>query len=100
MYVWKTDTLLAILGRGMQRVGNTWRATPDIEVYDEKWRHFLDPVEENDDDSRSAIGGGELNLLAGVRLVDTFGPRKVVCAYGNPTTYLTEAGAPSECFAI
>ncbi len=95
----QSDLLLAMLGRGIQHPSaNTdeWVLTPDVEVCDEKGAHLLVRVPENDNDPNSIIGGGELNMLAGVTLVQELNPSLVVCAYGARSKYLNQIGAPSE----
>lgn len=92
-------TLLAILGRGIQRrsvESDAWEPTPDIEVCDEKGAHLPVGVSEDDNNSNSIIGGGELNVIAGALMAKQLNPAVVVCAYGARSKYLKEIGAPSE----
>ncbi len=73
-----SGVLLAILGRGIQHPSpesTVWELTPDIELCDEKGAHLPFRAPENDDDPRSIIGGGELNVLAGAILIDQPAPR-------------------------
>ena len=94
-----SGVLLAILGRGIQHPSpesTVWELTPDIELCDEKGAHLPFRAPENDDDPRSIIGGGQLNVLAGTILIDRLRPTLVVCAYGARSKYLNSIGAPSE----
>ncbi|MGC9598993.1 MAG: hypothetical protein ABSE18_01250 [Minisyncoccia bacterium] len=94
-----TNTLLAILGRGIQHPSATsqeWVLTPDLEICDKKGAHLAVRVPENDNVRNSVIGGGELNVLAGALLARKLRPQIVTCAYGARSKYLNSIGAPSE----
>ncbi|MEK9180428.1 MAG: hypothetical protein AAB897_03380 [Patescibacteria group bacterium] len=94
----KKRTILAVLGRGIQQnePGGQWHLTGDIEVCDEKFAHLPVRVPENDDDPHSIVGGGHLNLFAGIQLSRSLNPEVVVCAFGFRSNYLKSVNAPSE----
>src|SRR3989338_1971225 len=56
------------------------------------------PVRAPVDDSNPycMVGGGWLNLLAGIELSKQHSPKLVVCAYGHRSAYLKELDAPTE----
>ena len=62
--------LLAILGRGIQQIEEDkgWTLTEDLEVCDEKGGHLAVRVPSDDNNPYCLIGGGELNLRAGIIL--------------------------------
>lgn len=90
--------LLAVLGRGIQKVTGVgpWVLTEDIEVLKDNGGHAIIRKPLDDSNSDCVIGGGELNLLAGVELYQQYLPRLVVCAYAHRATYLREIDAPTE----
>ncbi len=94
----KERTLLAILGRGIQKTASDglWDLTEDIEVCDERFAHLPIRVPQDDDHPNSIVGGGHLNLLAGLKLAEKLDPTIIVCAYGYRSEYLKSIDAPSE----
>ena len=89
------------MGRGVQKtkgIGNFfgWSSTEDLEVVEENGAHaiFRKPVD--DEDANCMVGGGQLNILAGVELIFAHRPKVVVCAYGPRSQYLREANGRSE----
>lgn len=94
--------LLAILGRGIQRETDgpwvPWVLTEDLEVCDERGAHLSVRVPANDGHPFCVIGGGEFNLLAGLKLCENYHieVKAVVCAYGGRSAYLQAIDAPSE----
>lgn len=92
--------LLAVLGRNMYLDGKTgWHPSRDLAVWGVTNDYYgsvanQDAVDESSSDC--FLGGGELNILAGVELYDQYRPRLVVCAYGDRANYLKEAGGPTE----
>ncbi len=96
--------LLAILGRGIQRVDpssdpkdmRSWVLTEDLEVCDKDSAHLPVLVPVDDESPFCMVGGGEMNIEAGYNLIMRFKPRIVVCAYGHRSDYLRSIGAPSE----
>lgn len=94
--------ILAIFGRGVQQVepSGPWVPTEDIET--QIWNgtvpaHSAIRKPVNQDDPLCLIGGGELNILAGVELCRRLEPHIVVAAYGNRSQYLRDTpGSPSE----
>jgi hypothetical protein len=89
--------LLAVLGRGIQQneLGD-WVLTELFEICDKVGAHLPVQLPENDANPQSCIGGGKLNLLAGVQLWKYFHPALTVLAYGARTKYLHEVCGPSE----
>jgi hypothetical protein len=57
-------------------------------------------AEKNDDDPNSVIGGGELNLAAGMMLYDELNPQAIVFAYGDNSPALAAKGFPSESSVV
>ncbi len=92
--------LLGILGRGIQRLtpNGPWVLTENLEVCDEKGAHLPVRAPADDSNPRCLIGGGELNLLAGLELCKDYRKKLqvVVCAYGQRSPYLQSINAPSE----
>ena len=88
--------LLAILGRGIQRVNGKWELTEDLEVCAPTGAPLVDHQPVDDKNPHCLVGGGELNLLAGVELHRRHCAQIIVCAYGNKSPYLLETDAPSE----
>jgi uncharacterized SAM-binding protein YcdF (DUF218 family) len=98
--------MIAVLGRGIQRLTesapprdtSSWVPTEDLEVCDKDSSHLSVRVPADDDNPYSMVGGGELNLLAGMELFRRSGDAStvVVCAYGNRGQYLRSIEAPSE----
>lgn len=92
--------LLAILGRGIQQIeeGKGWTLTENLEVCDDKGGHLPVRVPANDANPYCLIGGGELNLRAGIILCREHfeSLRTVVCAYGARSSYLVALNGPSE----
>ena len=99
----KTDdqTLLAVLGRGIQKVGENWVPTEDLEVFirDQKGKPVHSPTRLAVDDSNEncLIGGGELNVHAAALLLSR---TKMGCVlgYAPPASYLRnpQVEGPSE----
>ncbi|MBI2476195.1 MAG: YdcF family protein [Candidatus Taylorbacteria bacterium] len=73
-----------------------WVLTEDLEVCDERSAHLPVRVPADDDNPFCMVGGGEMNLRAGIELIYKYGPTMVVCAYGGRSQYLESIGAPSE----
>lgn len=93
--------LLAVLGRGIQQIkeGAGWTLTEDLEVCDEKLEHLPVRIPADDANLHCLIGGGELNLLAGIVLCcgqDSESLTTAVCAYGARSAYLRKVNGPSE----
>lgn len=90
----------------MATPGGRWGLTGDTEVCERTpnggLAHFAVRVPENDDHEDSIVGGGELNLLAGLELEKKFrregrfDPQLALHAYGLRSSYLKSIGAPSE----
>ncbi len=99
-------TLLAVLGRGhmMEYPGGPFKPTRDFD----NWVLGGDPstarpdvlAEKNDDDENSVIGGGELNLAAGLALYAELDPVAIVFAYGDNSPALAAKGFPSESSVV
>lgn len=98
----KERFLLVILGRGTQKTtpdgpsDEPWLPTEDLEVYGEDGAHHTIRVPVDDENPKCLIGGGELNLLAGIELYKKLDQQVVVCAYGHRADYLKKVGGPSE----
>lgn len=96
----KTIELLAILGRGIQKVGKdgVWEATEDLEICDENGAHLAVRLPADDEHPHCLIGGGELNLHAGAVLARLHAStlKAVVCAYAPRPPYLAEVDGPNE----
>ncbi len=77
--------MVAILGRGIQRLfeNGPWALTEDLEVCDERSAHLPVRTPVNDESDFCMVGGGEMNLEAGIHLVHRYRPETVVCAYGG-----------------
>ncbi|MDO8512475.1 MAG: hypothetical protein Q7S57_04335 [bacterium] len=90
--------MIAILGRGIQRLSedDSWALTEDLEVCDEQSAHLPVRVPVDDDNPLCMVGGGEMNLLAGIELIYRYKPTVVVCAYGSRMSYLESIDASSE----
>lgn len=90
--------VLAILGRGIQKITphGGWVLTEDLEMYGENGGHLIVREPVDDKSTRCLIGGGELNLLAGLELFIREGAKTVVYAYGHRATYLREIDGPTE----
>ncbi len=94
--------ILAIFGRGVQQVGpgGPWVPTEDFET--QIWNgtvpaHSAIRKRVDQDDPLCLVGGGELNILAGVELCRRLQPHIVVTAYGNRSQYLRDVpDSPSE----
>lgn len=99
--------MIAILGRGIQRLNenaplediDSWVLTEDFEVCDVNSAHL--PVRDtpaDDNDPLCMIGGGEMNLAAGIQLMRIYQPslKLAVCAYGGRSKYLEAVGGPTE----
>src|SRR5271157_1264609 len=94
--------ILAILGRGIQRhhKNGSWVLTEDLELCDEKSAHLAVRKPADDENPFCMVGGGELNLLAGIALYNQEGANIVVCAYGDRSEYLKSIDAPSESMVM
>jgi len=96
--------LLAILGRGIQKLKadapnediSSWVLTEDLEVCDERSAHLPVRVPVDDSSPHCMVGGGDLNLTAGLELIVDLRPRIVVCAYGDRSDYLKSINGPTE----
>jgi len=90
--------LLAVLGRGSQMAypGGPWVLTKDFEIWKltERSSVLTDPDDSNEN---CVIGGGELNLAAGVVLYKELNPELTVFAYGDNAPHVGEGSdRPSE----
>ncbi len=100
--------LLAILGRGIQRLDpnsdstliSSWALTEDIEICDSNLAHLTVRVPKDDSNQSSIVGGGELNLRAGLEFIKKHQPRYVVCAYAHRAEYLLSVNGPTESEVI
>ena len=94
--------VIAIHGRGIQRLheNGPWVLTEDLEFCDKDSANL--PVRKPADDNNPfcMVGGGELNLLAGVEVYKREGAKIVVCAYGDRSNYLKSIDAPSESMVM
>ena len=90
--------MIAILGRGIQRESENglWFPSEDLVVSDERSAHVSVKIPVDDDNPLCMVGGAELNLLAGITLMNMYLPLIVVCAYGARMPYLESIDAPSE----
>ena len=96
--------LLAILGRGIQMVENntspseisSWKLTEDLEVCDERSGHLPVRVPADDDSPYCMVGGGSLNLQAGINFMHQYLPKVLVFAYGDRSDYLKSVNGPTE----
>ena len=99
---------VVFLGRGISMVkpGGHWGLTGDIEVCDEKFAHLPVRMPEDDNHPNSIVGGGELNLLAGLerekklRPEGEFDPRLALHAYCFRSKYLKSIDGPSESLVM
>jgi len=93
--------LIAIMGRGIQRLpDSSWTVTEDLEVCAENSAHLVDRVLADDENPCCLVGGGELNLLAGIQLHKSGLGNIIVCAYGDRSEYLKSIDAPSESMVM
>ena len=93
--------LLAALGRGShQNANGKWVLTSLFEICDEVGAHLAIQLPEDDSNPNSCIGGGELNLLAGLELWKLLRPALTVFAYGSRSRYLHDIDAPSESIVM
>jgi hypothetical protein len=98
--------LLAIMGRGIQMLKPdsdptkvvSYALTEDLELCDERSAHLAVRVPADDANPYCMVGGGQMNLDAGVQLIDDADedPSIVVCAYGDRSDYLKSVNGPSE----
>ena len=94
-------SLIAIMGRGIQRLPDgSWAVTEDLEMCAENSAHLVDRVPADDENERCLVGGGELNLLAGIQLQKLAWEYLIVCAYGDRSEYLKSIDAPSESMVM
>jgi hypothetical protein len=92
------------MGRGIQRLSadspatdaSAYDVTEDLEVCDERSAHLPVRVPADDSNPRCMVGGGRMNLDAGMILVEKHRTLAVVGAYGGRSEYLESIGAPSE----
>jgi len=75
--------MIAILGRGIQRASenDSWVPSEDLVVSDERSAHLSVKVPVDDNNPLCMVGGGEMNLQAGIWLIWEYKPKVVVCAY-------------------
>ncbi len=94
--------ILAIHGRGVQQLyeNGPWALTEDLELCDKDGAHLSVRKPADDDNPLCMVGGGELNLLAGVEVYKREGANIVVCAYGDRSNYLKSIDAPSESMVM
>ena len=91
--------LLAILGRGIRKKQDgSWVPARDLEMYGDNFAPIVELRPVNDDDPNCLVGGGELNIRAGAKLIGSHQHtlEMVACAYGGRSRYLTEVIGPSE----
>ncbi|MBI4994667.1 hypothetical protein HZC21_03420 [Candidatus Peregrinibacteria bacterium] len=93
--------ILAILGRGTYLVPQNdgtlrWKTTALLETCDSDGAHLPVRIPVDDDDPRCLIGGGNANVISGVKLFKKHGPRIVVFAYGTRSKYLRTINGPPE----
>lgn len=90
--------LLAVLGRGIQQISDgNWDVTEDLEVYDPAGAHLLKRVSFVDDHNpHCLVGGGQLNILAGVALHRKLGAELMVCGYAHRLPYLVAGDGPTD----
>lgn len=90
--------MVAILGRGIQQLteGGPWVLTEDLELCDKNSAHLPVRAPADDTSPYCMVGGGEMNLEAGIHLIRQYHPVLVVCAYGARSSYLESVDGPSE----
>jgi hypothetical protein len=90
--------MVAILGRGTHRIseGGPFDMTEDLEVCDGRSAHLAVRVPADDENPFCMIGGGQMNLEAGICLIRKYDPAVIVCAYGGRSEYLESIDGPSE----
>ena len=94
--------VLAIFGRGVQQVRprGSWEPTEDFETQIHNGTvpaHSAVRLPIDQENPLCLVGGGELNILAGVELCRRFQPHVVVAAFGNRSKYLRDVpNSPSE----
>ncbi len=90
--------LLAILGRGLKEQDGNWFLTRDLEMGNESGMYVKERLPVDDNDQNCLVGGGKLNLYAGIELCREHSAtlQAVVNAYGERAPYLVAAGGPSE----
>lgn len=99
------QTLLAVLGRGMGRKApeEPLKPTMDYDHWDitpgGKGRSLVF-MGKNEEDPDCVLGGGELNLAAGLVLYEELNPEYVVFAYGKNSPSFEEAGYPTESHVV
>jgi len=96
-------TLLAVLGRGIQRLtpNGEWTITEDLEVTDNGFAHKPVRVPVDDCDPCCIVGGGEINLKAAEIMYLTRKDIAVaVFAYGARSDYLISVDAPTESMVM
>ena len=90
--------LLVVMGRGIQQeTPGKWYLTEDLEVVaDDRGGHLPTRVPQDDNNPLCLVGGGKLNVIAGMELYKKLNPELVTLAYGDRHPYLRDIGAPSE----
>ncbi|MGC8663945.1 MAG: hypothetical protein ACP5TX_06065 [Thermoplasmata archaeon] len=85
-----SDTLLAVLGRGIQFQNGRWTLSPDIEIYqlkNDKPEHSPVPLKPGTQGTVELIGGGSLNVEAAALLLNKI-PMTTLVGYAPPAAYL------------
>lgn len=86
--------LLAVLGRGIQRVDGRWTPTSYLEVYNGR-RHSATPLRGGDEHPQCRVGGSQINIDAAVEVLKR-APIPCVLAYCPRAKYLRVIDGPSE----
>ncbi len=92
--------MVAILGRGIQRLKESdpndevlsYVLTEDLELCDKDSAHLPVRVPADDASPYCMVGGGEMNLGAGIELLHRFHPRITVCACGTFRSQASSSG--------
>jgi len=93
--------LLAVLGRGihLDPQSGRWFPSGDLVMWG-RTKGYLgsiaSPKEVKENSPYCFLGGGELNILAGVEIYRQYGAKLVVCGYGDRAPYTKEADGPTE----
>jgi hypothetical protein len=90
--------LLVIAGRGIyQTTPGQWDLTDDLEVVaNDRGAHLPFRVPADDENGLCVVGGGKMNLTAGIQYFLEHRPELVTLAFGDRHLYLRQVNAPSE----
>jgi hypothetical protein len=95
------SNLMAIMGRGIQCLPDgSWTVTEDLETYTQNGAHLINRIPADDENKDCLVGGGELNILAGIQLHKGGFGNIIVCAYADRAEYLKSVNAPSESMVM